>query len=117
MGTKGSLSHALFAALRRCAPAATFEKTAAVYLLLNCLDGAATETEIARLLEIDRGTARCHLHSLAAIGLVERIRARSSAYLSEYGGYCLTPAGRQLLSMIVPQGALQQRRRLLKRMA
>ena len=81
------------------------KKTAAVYLLLNSLEGAATETEIARLLEISRGTARCHLQSLLEVELVVRIPARNSAHLNEYGGYCLTPAGRQMLPMIVPQAA------------
>ena len=66
------------------------KKTAIVYLLLLYLDRPAGESEIARLLEIDRSTARNHLRSLSAIGLATRLKHQQ--------GYLLTNLGRQMLS-------------------
>jgi predicted DNA-binding transcriptional regulator len=65
------------------------KKTAAVYLLLLFVDRPLRVTGAARLLEIDRETARKHLLSLASIGLVRR------SSLGE--GFILTGMGRQLV--------------------
>jgi predicted DNA-binding transcriptional regulator len=63
--------------------------TAIVYLLLLYLDQPTGESEVARILEIDRKTARKHLLSLTYLGLVTRLKRQS--------GYILTGAGRQMI--------------------
>ena len=65
------------------------KRTAIVYLLLLYLDRPVGESEIARLLEIDRTTARKHLRSLSTIGVVSRAHF--------HNGYILTGSGRQMI--------------------
>jgi hypothetical protein len=65
------------------------KKTAAVYLLLLFLDRPLRVADAARLLEIDRRTARKHLLSLASLGLVTRPGLCQ--------GFILTGPGRQLV--------------------
>ena len=68
----------------------SIKKTAVVMLLMMRLDPRPTgESEIARLLGINKETARTYLRSLAACSLIAR------AYRNN--GYILTAGGRQLL--------------------
>lgn len=64
------------------------KRTAIVYLLLRYLDQPAGEVEVARILEINRGTARKYLRALTDIGLVTRAHYRD--------GYTITNKGRQM---------------------
>ncbi len=62
------------------------KKTAAIYLLLVRLARPAGEVELARILEMDPETARIHLNSLAAIGLLLRGSVHAGWRLSTLGG-------------------------------
>lgn len=61
------------------------KKTAAVYLLFRCLDQPLHVIDVARLLEIDRSTARNHILLLISLGVIARPRLAEGLVLTEKG--------------------------------